>query len=366
VSGDSDYSAQSELGRLGWTAERQAQLEGLGRPDLVPARVSAQHRGAYGLTTAVGVTGGHLAGHFHQGDGTPWPAVGDWVAVQPSGELGIIQEILPRTSLLERLRPGSKVAQVIAANVDVVFVVTDPGADLSARRTERYLAAIWASGARPVLVLNKTDLGEDVAGALAALSAVAGGVTRLATSAATGAGLAELRAQLPAGATGALVGSSGVGKSSLLNRLLGEARLATAEVRVTDEKGRHTTTRRELVELPDGGGAIIDTPGMRELGLWDAGEGLEVTFGDIEALAARCHFRDCHHRGEPGCAVAEAIAQGAIDEARMASFEQLRREQAYLERQRDPRSAAVSKGRWKVIHKQHRARKKVDPKLRSD
>jgi ribosome biogenesis GTPase / thiamine phosphate phosphatase len=243
--------------------------------------------------------------------------------------------------------------------------VSVPGRGLNLRRAERYLAAVFASGARPVLVLTKADLTDDVDTALAALSTLAPGVTCLATSAASGSGLDHLRAALPPGATGALVGSSGVGKSSLLNALLGHQRLDTALVRLTDDKGRHTTTRRELIALPDGG-LLIDTPGMREFGLWDAGAGIDETFADVESLAAGCRFRDCRHLDEPGCAVTAAVASGALGGARLASFEKLRREEQFLERQRDPRRNAASKGRWKVIHKEQRARKRVDPKLRDD
>jgi ribosome biogenesis GTPase / thiamine phosphate phosphatase len=362
---DSDLS----LFRLGWTHERQLQLEALATraqaPTLCPARVAVQHRGAYGLLGGA-VTTGQLAGRLrHDPGGEPWPAVGDWVAVQPAATLGLIHHILPRTSLLERRRPGAHLQQVIAANVDVVFIVSAPARGLNLRRVERYLAAVFASGARPVLVLNKADLAQTDGGELETLASLAPGVVCLATSAASGAGLAELRAELPVGSTGALVGASGVGKSSLLNRLLGDERQSTATVRLIDDKGRHTTTRRELCEVP-AAGSLIDTPGMREFALWDAGAGIEQTFADVEGLAAQCHFRDCRHQGEPGCAVAQAVAAGTLGDDRLASFEKLQREERFWERQNDPRSNAASKGRWKVIHKQHRARKRVDPKLRDD
>jgi ribosome biogenesis GTPase len=354
--------------RLGWNIDRQRQLEELGDPTLVAARVGVEHRGAYGLLASE-VSSARLSGRFRQGQGqgeADWPAVGDWVAVQPAaGGGGVIHQVLPRHSLLERLRPGARQSQVVAANVDVVFVVTSPGRDFNLRRVERYLAVVWASGGRPVVVLNKADLCDDAAGLLRDLGRVGSGIACLATSAASGAGVAELRAQVPPGATGAMVGSSGVGKSSLLNCLLGDARLATGHLRLTDGKGRHTTTRRELLELP-GGGCLIDTPGMRELGLWEARQGIDQAFDDVEALAASCRFRDCRHQGEPGCAVAEAVARGVLADDRLASFEKLRREDAFQERQLDPRRQAASKGWSKIIHKQQRARRKVDPKLRDD
>ena len=350
---------------LGWNVERKVQLELLGRDAaLVAARVAVEHRGAYGL---LGCDGGDGAagGAAAPGRAGAWPAVGDWVAVAPAPGGGVIHHVLPRTSLLERKRPGANQAQVVAANVDIVFAVTTAERPPNLRRVERTLALIAAGGARPAVVLNKVDLARDAAGDLRALAAVSGGAPCLATSAATGAGIDALRALLPPGATGAMLGPSGAGKSSLVNALLGDDRLATGVVRLTDAKGRHTTTRRELLELP-GGGCLIDTPGMRELGLWDAGEGIERAFGDVAELAAACRFRDCRHRGEPGCAVAAALDSGALDAARFASFEKLRREEAFQERQHDPRSAAASKGRWKTIHKQQRARRRVDPKLRDD
>jgi ribosome biogenesis GTPase / thiamine phosphate phosphatase len=275
----------------------------------------------------------------------------------------VIQHLLPRTSLLARRRPLAHQAQAVAANIDVVFVVASAERSPNLRRIERYLTVVWSSGARPVVVLNKGDLSPDPDGDRRAVEAIAAGVPCVPTSAASGAGVDDLRAQLPPGLTGAMVGPSGVGKSSLLNRLLGQERQSTAEVRLADAKGRHTTTRRQLFVLPDGG-CLIDTPGMRELGLWDAAEGIDQTFEDVEILATGCRFRDCRHQGEPGCAVLAAVAAGELAEGRLASLDKLRREEAFEQRQRDPRANAASKGRWKAIHKQHRARKRVDPKLR--
>jgi ribosome biogenesis GTPase len=362
---DSELSDSVSDFRLGWTSERQLHLRDLGDPRLVGARVGVEHRGAYGLLGSPVATA-RLAGRFHQREGD-WPAVGDWVAVQPApgGESGVIQHVLPRTSLLARRRPLAHQAQAVAANLDVVFVVASAERSPNLRRLERYLTVVWSSGARPVLVLNKHDLSFDPDGDRAALAGIAAGVTCIQTSAASGAGVEDLRAQLPPGVTGAMVGPSGVGKSSLLNRLLGGEHQRTGEVRLTDAKGRHTTTRRQLFLLPDGG-CLIDTPGMRELGLWDAGEGIDHTFDDVAALAGGCRFRDCQHQGEPGCAVLAAVATGALDQGRLASLDKLRREEAFQQRQRDPRQNAASKGRWKVIHKQHRARRRVDPKLRDD
>jgi ribosome biogenesis GTPase / thiamine phosphate phosphatase len=349
---------------LGWNRKRQEELESLGDPALIAGRVAVEHREAYGLVGCE-VDTARLSGRFRR-EAAAWPAVGDWVALAPTGGGGgIIHHLLPRTSVLERKRPLVVQVQTVAANVDVVFVVASAEREVNLRRIERYLAVVWASGGRPVVVLNKADLAADPTDQRAALAAVGRTVPCLFTSARDGSGVDDLRAELPAGATGAMVGPSGAGKSSLINRLLGDDRQTTAAVRLTDAKGRHTTTRRELFALP-GGGCLIDTPGMRELGLWDAGDGIEQTFGEVETLAAGCRFRDCRHQGEPGCAVLAAVASGALSAGRLDSFEKLRREEAFLERRRDPRSSAASKGRWKVTNKQIRARKRVDPKLRED
>jgi ribosome biogenesis GTPase len=360
---DSESSVSVSGIRLGWSSERQSQLEHLGDPALVAARVGVEHRGVYGLMGGP-VETARLAGRFHR-DEPDWPAVGDWVAVQPATGGGVIQHLLPRTSLLARRRPLAHQAQAVAANIDVVFVVASAERSPNLRRIERYLTVVWSSGARPVVVLNKGDLSPDPDGDRRAVEAIAAGVPCVPTSAASGAGVDHLRALLPPGVTGAMVGPSGVGKSSLLNRLLGQDRQSTAEVRLADAKGRHTTTRRQLFVLPEGG-CLIDTPGMRELGLWDAAEGIDQTFEDVETLATGCRFRDCRHQGEPGCAVLAAVAAGELAEGRLASLDKLRREEAFEQRQRDPRANAASKGRWKAIHKQHRARKRVDPKLRED
>jgi ribosome biogenesis GTPase len=345
--------------RLGWNPKRQSQLEALAEPGLVAARVSVEHRGAYGLAGCE-VDSARLAGRLRLDD-AGWPVVGDWVAVRPQGSYGVIEVVLPRTGLLERKRPGANRAQAVAANVDVAFIVTSAERPTNLRRIERTMAIASAGGARTVIVLNKIDAAADPDADLRALASIAGAAC-VATSAVTAAGIDRLRAELSSGTTGVLLGPSGAGKSSLVNALLGEARLATGTVRLADAKGRHTTTRRELIELP-GGGCLIDTPGTRELGLWHADQGIDATFEDVASLAASCRFRDCSHRGEPGCAVAAALATGDLDVDRFASFEKLRREEAFVARQHDPRSAAASKGRWKAIHKQQRARRRVDPKL---
>jgi ribosome biogenesis GTPase / thiamine phosphate phosphatase len=349
--------------RLGWTPQRQSQLASLADAGLVAARVSVQHRGAYGLLGCE-VQSARLPGRLRR-DHAGGPVVGDWVAVRPQAGYGVIEAVLPRAGLLERKRPGANRAQPVAANVDVVFVVTSAERPPNLRRVERAIAMASAGGARPVIVLNKVDLAADPDADIRSLASVSGGALCLATSAANADGIDRLRAELPPGTTGALLGPSGAGKSSLVNALVGAARLAIGPVRLSDGKGRHTTTRRELIELP-GAGCLIDTPGIRELGLWNADEGIDATFDDVAAVAASCRFRDCRHRGEPGCAVAAALAAGDLDASRFASFEKLRHEETFVARQQDPRRAVAAKGRSKAIHKQMRARQRVDPKLRDE
>jgi ribosome biogenesis GTPase len=238
----------------------------------------------------------------------------------------------------------------MAANVDVAFLVAGLDRDFNLRRLERYLAVAWSSGVEPVIVLNKADVARDLEGRLVAVEAVAPGVPVVVLSALTGDRLADLGAHLRPGRTAVVLGSSGVGKSTLLNALLGERRQATAEVREDDSRGRHTTTHRELFVLP-GGSLLIDTPGIRSLEVAGADEGFETVFDDIAALAAACRFRDCRHQGEPGCAVRRAVADGMLAEDRLESHRKLERELAHAERKGDPRAEAAERKRWKAISK---------------
>lgn len=292
-------------------------------------------------------------------DGGELPAVGDWVVVsgRPAGDgWTLIERLLARRSRLVRQAVGGGTeAQVIAANVDTVFVVSALGADFNERRLERYLATVWSGGAMPVVVLTKADLCPDPAPYVALARRAAPGIPIVAVSAATGAGMDEIRRLCDPGRTVACVGSSGVGKSTLINGLVGGERLATAAIRESDGKGRHTTTARELVLLP-GGSMLIDTPGMRELAPWDAEEGVREVFADLEDVEARCKFSNCAHSGEPGCAVQAALESGELTPERLASWKKLRREQAFQERRRDAAAASVEKQKWKKIHKDLRKR----------
>jgi ribosome biogenesis GTPase len=281
--------------------------------------------------------------------------------VADSDERAIIHHVFGRRTELVRRAAGTESGiQVVAANVDVFFVVTSADRDFNVRRLERYLAAVWDSGADPVVVINKIDAGGVMADMIGAIDDIAPGVPVAAVSALTGEGLDDVRRHVNPGRTVGLIGSSGVGKSSLVNRLLGREIQTTRELR-KDGKGRHATTRRELIELPEGG-ILVDTPGMRELGLVEDTGGLDTLFADVVALAEQCRFRDCQHQGEPGCAVAAAVDSGELDAARLISYHKLQREVASAERRRDPTLAGRDKRRWKWISKARRELSKTDPK----
>ena len=320
---------------------------------LVPGRVVRQARGLLSVQTSERVLLARTAGRLlHQALGAEaLPTIGDWVALQlPSGEgEALLHAVLPRRSVLIRREAGSeREGQLIAANLDVVFLVAGLDDNYNPRRIERALAMAWNSGAAPVVVLSKADLHPGVDERVQEVEALAPGVPVLALSARTGEGVEALRPLLPAGKTGTLLGSSGVGKSTLVNRLLGEERLATQAVREEDAKGRHTTTHRELFLLPDGG-LLIDGPGMRELGLWGEEEGIDQAFADILELAEGCRFTDCQHGGEPGCAVRAAVAGGALEEARLVSFDKLRREQARQAQRTDAVARREQKRRERTV-----------------
>jgi ribosome biogenesis GTPase len=325
----------------------------LAQAGFVAGRIVSEHRGAYRVVTEQGETDAHVTGHFrHQAaDALAFPAVGDWVAteLQDGGNPATIHQVLPRTSQFVRKAAGAPTeGQVVAANVDTVFLISGLDGDFNLRRIERYLVTAWDSGASPVIVLNKADVCADLEDAIAQVEAVAIAVPIHPISAATGQGLAQLEPYLAPGKTVALIGSSGVGKSTLTNYLLGTQQQAIQAVRADDSRGRHTTTHRQLLPLPSGA-LLIDTPGMRELQLWTSGAGLEETFGDIAALAANCKFRDCHHEDEPGCAVQGAIAAGTLSPQRWQSYRKLQREQQWVEQRQDVHARQNTKRRWKQI-----------------
>jgi ribosome biogenesis GTPase len=320
------------LAELGWTEALARHFEPFAREGLVAARVAVEHRTKYGVYTERGEAEAALTGRArHEAEARrDRPAVGDWVAMAapPPGGAGAIHAVLPRVSAFTRKVAGRQhEEQVVAANIDVAFLVTSLNTELSPRRLERYLTLAWKSGARPVVVLTKADLCEDPAALVREIEAVAVGVSVLLTSAKTGLGIEELRGLLADHKTGTLLGSSGVGKSTLMNALVGWERQDTGAIREADDRGRHTTSRRELVRMP-GGGLLIDTPGMRELQLSEAGDGLLAAFDDIAELARGCVFRDCGHGPEPDCAVRDAVAAGRFSAERLESFHKLVKELA--------------------------------------
>ena len=352
---------------LGWDAGWDQVFEPFAAGGRRPARVVAVHK-----ETAIvrgDVSGDRTATvsgrfRFDALAASDFPAVGDWVALEPTAaragadDPAVIAAVLPRRAAFVRSaadasrRTAGNLAdeQVIAANVDIAFLVAGLDGDFNLRRLERYLAVAWSSGVTPVIVLNKADIARELEERLVAIAAIAPGVPIVVLSALTGDHVADLLPYLGAGRTSVVLGSSGVGKSTLVNTLLGEQRQATSDVREDDSRGRHTTTHRELFGLP-GGALLIDTPGIRSLEVAGADEGVDTAFEDIAELALGCRFSDCRHEGEPGCAVRRAIADATLGEDRLVSYRKLERELAHAERKEDPRARAAEARRWRQVHK---------------
>ncbi len=337
--GNRSFFGRTGLASLGWNDQLAAELSA----GLTPARVVAGHRGEVDVVTEEGRIRVAVPRRFSKSGQDV--AVGDWVGVAT----GAVQEVLPRTSALVRHAAGKATrAQVVAANVDIVFVVTSVGPDLDLRRLERYLVTIWESGARPEIVLSKIDRIDDPTGFARDVAMVAPDVPVHTVSAVTGEGCEAVLARITPGTTAVLVGSSGVGKSTLLNRFAGAEVMSTGEVRLDDDEGRHTTTHRELILLPNGG-ILIDTPGIRELQLWSAEEGLDAAFSDIDELTTACRFSDCSHESEPGCAIREAITNGSLTEERYASWRKLQAELRTIAIRQDALLARDEKRKWKLL-----------------
>ena len=344
------------LAELGWNAEIAKAFEPFAAtPHVEPARVIIEFNHIYRVWAHDGELDATASGRLKHraASRSELPAVGDWVAIRRRREASqaAIVAVLPRRSWFSRKMAGDVTdEQVVAANVDVVFIVMALDADFSLRRLERYLLLARESGAAPVVLLTKPDLATGVDAQAAEVRSVAGELPIHVVNPRRNEGLDHVAEYLTPGRTGALLGSSGVGKSTIINRLVGQDVQKTREVRTSDAKGRHTTIHRELVMLPNGG-LIIDTPGMRELQLWDVGEAVRETFDDVEAIAAGCHFTDCRHRDEPRCAVKEAAADGRLDPARLESYLRLQDELAFLARQQDERAQLEEKRRARVIGK---------------
>jgi ribosome biogenesis GTPase len=349
------------LDELGWTDARAAAFARLteGKRDLFPGRVAVEYNQILRVYVDGGeweaVTSGRLK--HKAARRAELPAVGDWVVVRRRGDesRAAVVGVLPRAGYFSRRVAGGVTdEQVVAANVDVAFIVTSLDADFSPRRLERYLLLAREGGVEPVVLLTKPDLCGHVADRAAEAEAVSGGAPVLVINPRTGEGMAAVVVSVTAGRTCVLLGSSGVGKSTIVNRLVGRDVRRTQEVRAEDAKGRHTTTHRELVDTPTGGW-LIDTPGMRELQLWEVGDGMRQSFEDVEALAAGCHFSNCRHLDEPRCAVKDAVASGDLAAERLASYQALQQELQHLEAQQSERLRHEGRRRAKVMTRALRA-----------
>ena len=341
-----------DLHELGWSPHFEQHMEPHRALGLVPGRVAVQHRGGYVVYTEAGETTARLPGRMRT-DGSDLPAVGDWVALRPlpNEPETMLEAVLPRLSKFSRHEAGKVTReQVVAANVDVAFLVAALNQDLNPRRLERYITTAWSGGSTPVVVLTKPDLCDDVAGALAAAETVALGISVHVVNGLTGEGVEGLTGYLTDHRTIALLGSSGAGKSTLLNRIAGTDLQLVQEIR-HDGKGRHTTTERHL--FPVGDGLVLDTPGIRELQLWED-DSIDQTFADVAELAGSCRFGDCTHEREPGCAVIAAHADGRLPSERLESYRKLQRELHHLRLKQDRRAAAEEKRKYKVLTKSYR------------
>jgi len=352
----SDYQPM-KLEDFGWNSFFQKNFQALKTSDSVPARVVSESKGSFQVYSQHGELTAKISGkmRYRAGEEKQYPAVGDWVVVKPlfSERKGIIHAVLPRKSKFSRKVAGERTEeQIVSANIDTVFIVSglDGGRNLNLRRIERYLTLAWNSGATPVIILNKVDLCPDVNIHVRSVEDIAPGISIHPVSAKERIGLDTLRNYLTKGNTTAFLGSSGVGKSALINSLLGIEKQETGEVRDDDRMGRHTTTKRELILLPSGG-IVIDTPGMREIQMWAGEDDLQGAFHDIEMLAKRCRFSDCGHNVESGCAVRAAIDQGDLDPARLESYRKLQNELNYLAAREDPSTRLHEKLKWKKIAK---------------
>lgn len=359
----SDRDAVDLIEQYGWSEVWATAFAPHAHAGHTPGRVILQHRNGYLVVTDAGELQAKASGRLrHEAQETGAPAVGDWVALSPNPQDGAatIHAVLPRhTAFVRRAADSARRTQILAANIDVAFVVTSMNADLNPRRIQRFLAAAMDSGARPVLVLTKSDLSADPQAEAAQVAALETQTLVLTVSVREGVGLEALRVQVKPGETCVLIGSSGVGKSTLVNAFLNEDRMATQAIRASDDQGRHTTSHRQLIPLP-GGGLIIDTPGIREVGLIDAEEGVEAVFDDIEHLMQECRFTNCGHVSEPGCAVQAALADGTLEGSRWAHFQKLKSELAAAGDKAERIAKAAERRRLGGLQKVYRATKRND------
>ena len=360
---------------LGWNNFFEGHFEQFKNQGLVPARIAREHKDLYFIYCQYGELSARISGKMRHKiiSRADLPAVGDWVAVQPRPDehKATILALLPRKTMFSRKAVlsggmpdtgGKTEQQVLSANVDTVFLVCGLDADFNLRRIERYLSVAWDSGASPVIVLNKIDLCTDVNEKVAEVEAIAFGVPIHPISATKNQGLENLQKYLSRGKTAVLLGSSGVGKSSIINKMLGVESLKVREVRAYDSRGRHTTAYRQMILLPDGG-IVIDTPGMRELALWDNEEGIERTFSDIAELALRCRFRDCSHQNEPGCAVQEALKDGTLNANRYRNYIKLQKELKHLALRQDTKARRKAERSFdKKIRQRLKAQREIEGK----
>ncbi|GKX27820.1 ribosome small subunit-dependent GTPase [Vallitalea longa] len=346
----------------GWNEELEQSFTTYYSKGLIPARILVEHRGIYRVVTQYGELEGFNSGKlYYEASKDLLPTVGDWVAVTPVNgeEKAIIKKVLPRKSkFIRKIAGNTTEGQVVATNFDYVFIVTSLNNNFNVKRLERYLTVAWDSGAEPVIILSKADLCDNVNDRLAEVQNISFGVNVHVISSISGTGIHEIKKYFSEGKTSVVLGSSGVGKSTLINTLLGEEVMMVNEAREDDDRGRHTTTHRELIILKDGG-MIIDTPGMREIGLWSEGEDENVltdTFSEINALSENCRFRDCTHTNEPGCAVLNAIKSGELDEERLKSYKKLKRELIFIESKKNAKLKLEEKRKMKAKFKQYRNR----------
>lgn len=349
---------------LGWNSHFEESFKAYGEQGYSAGRVALEYQGIYRVLAQEGELLAEVTGRLrHQAAGREdFPAVGDWVALGllPNQKRALIHAILPRTSKFSRKAAGQTAEeQIVATNIDVVFLIQGLDKDYNLRRLERYLALALESGSRPVIILNKADLADDLPERIREVERVARDVPVHAVCAKLEQGLEQIKQYVGPGVTAAFLGSSGVGKSTLINRLLGRERQKVNEVRASDDRGRHTTRHRELIVLPEGG-LLIDTPGMRELQLLDVDEGLADTFADIEAIARDCYFRDCTHTREPDCAVRAAIEEGILDAARLENYRKMQSEIERLESRRDFKTRVERKERERKMGKLYKSIQKTN------